>query len=220
MRIDAHQHFTHQHPPEHLRPILARNRFEGSIVVSRDPGDLPYDFIRGVVCSIEHQHHPLFRGILHSLDDGIPTAFAELARRGIPVDLELRPHQLPLLQRIADATPDLLIAIDDLANPPYGQPIPNEWARGMEAAAQLPQVFCKASTLPAVALCRPYVQHALAVFGPTRLMFGSGWPARLPEQGWKETLAAFTQSIGAQPIEVREELLGGTAARFYKLETA
>ena len=22
-------------------------------------------------------------------------------------------------------------------------------------------------------------------------MFGSGWPARLPEQGWKETLAAL-----------------------------
>jgi len=34
---------------------------------------------------------------------------------------------------------------------------------------------------------------------------------------WKATLAAFTQSIGAQPIEVREELLGGTAERFYQL---
>jgi len=62
---------------------------------------------------------------------------------------------------------------------------------------------------------RPYVRHALAVFGPGRLMFGSGWPEGLPEHTWKESLAVFTQSIGAQTIEVREQLLGGTAARFY-----
>jgi predicted TIM-barrel fold metal-dependent hydrolase len=48
-------------------------------------------------------------------------------------------------------------------------------------------------------------------------MFGSDWPSSLPECSWKENLAAFTQAIGAQAIEVREELLGGTAARFYRL---
>ena len=46
-------------------------------------------------------------------------------------------------------------------------------------------------------------------------MFGSDWPNSLPEHAWKANLAAFTQAIGAQSIEVREELLGGTAARFY-----
>jgi L-fuconolactonase len=64
---------------------------------------------------------------------------------------------------------------------------------------------------------RSYVRHALALFGPRRLMFGSDWPNALPEHSWKENLARFTQSIGAQSIEVREELLGGTAARFYAL---
>jgi predicted TIM-barrel fold metal-dependent hydrolase len=48
-------------------------------------------------------------------------------------------------------------------------------------------------------------------------MFGSDWPNGLPAATWKATLAAFTQAIGAQPIEVREELLGGTAARVYRL---
>jgi len=54
---------------------------------------------------------------------------------------------------------------------------------------------------------RPFVQHALAVFGPERLMFGSEWPLRLPDVTWKESLAAFTQSIGARSLEVREQLL-------------
>ena len=64
---------------------------------------------------------------------------------------------------------------------------------------------------------RPFVQHALAVFGPRRLMFGSEWPVRLPDVTWKESLAAFTQSIGAHSMEEREQLLGGTAAEFYRL---
>ena len=62
---------------------------------------------------------------------------------------------------------------------------------------------------------RPYVQHALRFFGPGRLMFGSDWPNGLPTCTWKASLALFTQAIGAQSIETREQLLGGTAARFY-----
>ena len=61
----------------------------------------------------------------------------------------------------------------------------------------------------------PYIDHLLDCFGPRRLMFASDWPNGLPEHSWKASLALFTQSIGAQTIETREELLGGTAARFY-----
>jgi L-fuconolactonase len=239
LRIDAHQHFTPQHPPEHLRSILERNRFDGSIVIGEVGGEAAHAFIKGVVKRIDlndsalaenldaYQSDALFRGVQVRLGDGIPAGFTELAQRGIPVDLELDPPQLPMLARIAEATPELRIAIDDLACPPYGSPMTDEWARGMEAAASLPQVFCKASNLipraPAPwnsAAMRPYVQHALAVFGSRRLMFGSGWPDCLPAAGWKETLAAFTQCIGAQSMETREELLGGTAARFYGLVPA
>lgn len=233
MRIDSHQHFTPQHPPEHFEPILARNRFDGSIVVDENPGPLRHSFVRGTVRRLdwlrfdEFQQDPLFRGVLCSLDGGIPAGVAELARRGIPVDLDIGPEQLALLPRIADVAPDLRMVIDDLARPPYGTPAADEWARAMETAAQLPQVYCKASNLIArapapwkAADIRPFVRHALAVFGPRRLMFGSGWPDSLPAAGWKENLAAFTQSIGAQTIEVREELLGGTAARFYGLEAS
>jgi predicted TIM-barrel fold metal-dependent hydrolase len=58
---------------------------------------------------------------------------------------------------------------------------------------------------------------ALRAFGPDRLMFGSDWPAYLPEGTFKESLAAFMQSIGPLPEEVREHLLGGTAARVYRI---
>ena len=207
--------------------------------LSSGPGEHTHGFIKGVVRRIdlsdarlaerldEYQRNRLFRGVQFRLGDEIPAAFAELARRGIPVDLEIEPRQLPMLARIAEAAPELRIVIDDLGAPPYGSPMSDEWAQGMEEAARFPQVFCKANDLIArapapwkAADIRPYVRHALAVFGPRRLMFGSGWPCCLPAAGWKETLAAFTQSIGAQTLAVREELLGGTAVRFYGLEAA
>jgi predicted TIM-barrel fold metal-dependent hydrolase len=49
-------------------------------------------------------------------------------------------------------------------------------------------------------------------------MFGSEWPVRLPDVTWKESLAVFTQSIGARSMEEREQLLGGTARLFYAIE--
>ena len=94
----------------------------------------------------------------------------------------------------------------------------------MERLAALPQVYCKLSGLVRLSRApwkadslRPYVHHAIRCFGHRRVMFGSGWPDCLPEYAWKETLAAFTQALGAAPIPVREELLGGTAARFYRI---
>jgi len=228
LRIDSHVLYSQPHPPEHLQAILARNRFDGAILVGQFPGAAAaHPHIAGLVVPIgrlaESLHHPKLRGACCSLDGGIPAGIHELARRGLPLDLELETAQLPLIQRIAEQAPTLRIAIDHLARPFDAAPSA-EWLRGMEAAARLPNVFCKISGLLtgqrspwSAAPLRPFVQHVLAAFGPGRLMFGSEWPACLPAATWKETLAAFTQSIGARSIEVRGQLLGETAASFYGL---
>jgi len=168
------------------------------------------------------QGDPRFRGICAPLagDNGLP----ELARRGLPLDVEVDPPGLPQVARMAGRFPELRIAIDHLGRPRIGNGFDEEWARAMEQAALAPQVYAKLSGLITLmpppwkaADLRPYVQHALAVFGPQRLMFGSDWPACLAAGTWKETLAAVTQALGPLPMEAREELLGGTARRFYRL---
>jgi L-fuconolactonase len=220
LRIDSHHSFSERYPLDHLASILARNRFDGSVVVAEViPPEVSLDFIRAVVVRSdsldprrldEYQRHTKFRGVCHSLAGGIPDTLAELERRGISLDAD---GGLASIPRIAERFPSLRIAIDHLGGPPAG-----EWEHDLERAAGCPQVFCKLSGLTRLRPSpRPYVQHALAVFGPRRLMFGSDWPACLPEFTWKASLAAFTQAIGAQSIEVREELLGATAARFYGL---
>ena len=219
MRIDSHHSFSERYPLEHLASILTRNRFAGSVLVAPFVPVLPCDFIRAIVVRTdsldphlldEYQGHAKFRGVCHAFSGDIPESIGELERRGIPLDVVA---DLASIRRIAERFPSLRIAIDHLGGPPTG-----DWAHDLELAAESPNVFCKLSGLTRLQPSpRQYVQHALAVFGPRRLMFGSDWPACLPEFTWKASLAAFTQAIGAQTIEVREELLGGTAARFYGL---
>lgn len=208
MRIDAHQFFTAEHIPEHLAPILKRNKFEGSIAVARDEAETQrflefagrYEFIRGVV-GWGGQGHPKFVG-----------------------EARFEPDSAEAAIRLAEQNPGQKIAIARLGSPPAAEDVSEAWATAMERAAAHPAIYCKASGLLSLAGrpwkpdgLRPFMQYVLRVFGPQRTMFGSGWPEYLPDSVWKESLAIFTQCIGAQPMEVREELLGGTALRFYGL---
>jgi len=230
LRIDAHHEFSPRHTPEKLRAILERNRFDGSVAVVGQGIDLPTSFVlRDNLTDPafarrldEFQRDPRFRGICAPPSG--EAGLAELARRGLPLDVEVDPPGLPQVARMAGRFPELRVAIDHLGRPRIGNGFDEEWARALEQAAQAPQVYAKLSGLITrmpppwkAADLRPYVQHALAVFGPRRLMFGSDWPACLAAGSWKETLAAVTQSLGPLPMEAREELLGGTARRFYAL---
>jgi L-fuconolactonase len=93
-------------------------------------------------------------------------------------------------------------------------------------AASFPNVYVKLSGLANVATLanatraqfQPYVDHVLALFGPTRVMIASNWPVSnlgAPyAKTWNDTLATIA---GLAPAD-REAILGGTATRFYRLD--
>jgi len=248
MRIDAHQHFwdiqRFQYPwmpagesplrrnflPDQLAPILERNNFDGSVVVQANT------ILEETHWLLELQRHAKFKGARHLVHDepdvnwllraDVLRGLSELARRGLPYDLMLRPQHLKLVPRIAEHLPKLRMVIDHIAKPPIATQRLDGWAKDMTAAAEIPQVYCKLSGMITEADPRgwkaedlkPYVAHVLAHFGPDRLMFGSDWPVCTVAGTWKEVLAAFTQAAGPQTIEARGRLLGATAARFYRLD--
>ena len=230
LRLDAQQFFTPEHPPEHLESILKRNRFDGSIAVARNAEETrwflnlaeEHDFIRGVVGTAgwpgarrgDPQPHPKLKALAWVGEEPPESA----------PPLPLETASIDAAFRMAGRFPNLRIAVVDLGGPALGQSA-GIWARALECAARYPNVFVKASGLLRLAPkpwkapdIRPFVQHALRVFGPERMMFGSDWPSGLPDSIWKESLALFTQAIGAQSIASRDELLGGTAHRFYALD--
>lgn len=100
------------------------------------------------------------------------------------------------------------------------------WKQDLADLAALPNVTAKLSGLVTEARwdawqpadLRPVVDHALAVFGPDRLMFGSDWPVQLlaADYGtWMTTLGDLL--AGLSPAEAAA-VWGGTARRVYRLE--
>ena len=236
MRIDSHQHFTPEYSPALLHPILKRNRFDAGVAVGSAEllSCSSFDFILAFVVEVdllspalprlldELQLHPKFRGVRYSFaHDPLPAGLSELARRDLTLDLPPRPELVPA---IAGRFPALRLVLDHVGRPSLMTRPFEQWARDLEIASQAPLLCAKISGLITDAPTRwhadqfrPAVHHALRTLGPDRLMYGSDWPSYLPEGTWKEALAAFTQSVGAMPAEVREHLLGLTAARFYRI---
>ena len=208
---------------------------------------LEHEFVRGIVGWVdltdprvgatldEFQRHAKFKGVRHLVHDepdvnwllraDVIAGLRELARREIPYDLLLRPQHLKIVPGVAEKVPGLRMVVDHLAKPPIAAGRMDGWDEDMATVATIPNVYCKLSGMITEAdhrgwkaeHLRPYVAHVLKLFGPERLMFGSDWPVCTLAGSWKEVLAAFTQAIGPQPIEVREKLLGGTAEKFYLL---
>jgi L-fuconolactonase len=237
-RIDSHQHFTREYSPELLFPILKRNRFDGTVVVNSVPSveenrwllslAANHDFIRAVVCWAdlsdaglpalidEYQRHPKFRGVLAVQPNA--AGLAELVRRDLTLDL---PPHFELVASIAEACPALRIAVDHIGRPSLMEGADSgqlaELVRHPGVCVKISGLIGDAPTAWNAAQFAPWVRTALRAFGPGRIMYGSDWPAYLPVGTWKEALAAFTQAIGAQTLETREQLLGATAHRFYRL---
>ena len=203
-RVDAqHSYAPPAQGPEWYGKILARNKFEGSVYVPHE-GPLEdalrlaaaHPYIRRVVPRVTPEElvtlpeHPLIVSV--HLSQPAPVAMEILRQRNLAAEIDA--HFWPFPAPVP-------VALD-----------------GMPANADLPpNVYVKLTgfRLPATPEQANTLRQLLRAPGPERLMFASGWP--YGGGTWKETLAAFTQSLGAMPMALREQLLGGTARDFYRL---
>jgi L-fuconolactonase len=63
------------------------------------------------------------------------------------------------------------------------------------------------------------MEIAVDAFGPERLMIGSDWPVCLLAAEYADVLGIVTDFIGELTADEQAAIMGGTAARFYRLET-
>ena len=98
------------------------------------------------------------------------------------------------------------------------------WASDIAALARHGHVACKFSALPNSAppgagadVLRPYSDALIAAFGPERLIWASDWPPllRATDYGtWRRISLALLDGLSSLD---RDAVLGGNAARFYRL---
>jgi L-fucono-1,5-lactonase len=132
----------------------------------------------------------------------VRAGLGEVARRGLINELLVLPHQLPAAIAAVREAGDSRFVLDHLAKPQIATAQWEPWANEIATLAQCGNVVAKISGLVTEAAwsewtpadVRPYLDHALAAFGPGRLLFGSDWPVC--------TLAASY----AQIVELAEEL--------------
>jgi L-fuconolactonase len=161
--------------------------------------------------------------------DDVRTGLSLLEARGLPFDVVIENvEQLRHVATIAEQHPGLSLVIDHLAKPPVGETDASAWQQGLAKCAAYANVHGKLSGLyrPGTAstrwnadLLRPYVEFALDVFGPGRLMLGSDWPVCLAVGDYHRVWSVLLELTEALGDEDRAAVRGGTAARFYRLCT-
>jgi L-fuconolactonase len=180
---------------------------------------------------------PLVKGVRRNLEQErdpdvcLRTDFIQgvrlLAAYQFSCDICIRHDQLLAVTTLVRECPDVFFVLDHMGKPPIRAGRLDPWRTHLAALAALPNVACKISGLVTEAVWHqwqpedlaPHIAHALAVFGPRRVLFGSDWPVitlASPYRRWVETLDALTAQLSP---DHRRQLWSENARRWYRLSS-
>ncbi len=153
---------------------------------------------------------------------------ATLESFDLAYDILIHARHLPVAIEFVRRFPRQRFVLDHLAKPLIETGAIDTWSRHMRELAAQPHVCCKLSGLVTEADWRrwrpgditPYLDVAMEAFGPGRLMIGSDWPVCTVAGAYgpvMELVVRYTERLGAAD---RDLVLGGSAARFWRLATA
>jgi len=158
----------------------------------------------------------------------VVSGLREVARRGLCNEMLVLPHQLESFLAAAREVPEACFVLDHLAKPPIAAGDWQPWADELSALAKNDNVVAKVSGLVTEAdwstwtprQIRPYVDHALSVFGPDRLMYGSDWPVCTLAASYGRVVDLAEDLIGELSTDEEVAVFGGNATKIYKLDHA
>ncbi len=157
----------------------------------------------------------------------VMAGLAEVAHRDLVYELLTVPAQLTAAVEVAHRLPQLRFVLDHLSKPSIAAGAIEPWATDLAAMASPPNVVAKLSGLVTEASwdawtardLDPYVEVALATFGPGRLMFGSDWPVCQLAGSFAQVLEAADASTSQLSEAERAAVFGATASQTYRLDT-
>lgn len=140
-------------------------------------------------------------------------------------DLLILPHQLEETIRFVDRHPGQRFVLDHLAKPSIASGEMEPWRSGLGRLGERPNVWCKISGMATEAewhswdlsTLRPYLDTAVEVFGPRRLLAGSDWPVCLLACGYQRWWQVLRSYFSAFSLEEQGRVFGGNAIEAYRL---
>lgn len=201
---------------------------------------VPLDTPDEAASQLDHWRVEPIVGVSHHVDreadpqwllrDGVDEGLTLLTERRLVLDLPATtPQLLRHVATVADRHPKLTVVVDHLGAPPLAALRAGDtatwqaWTTALEAAAEAPNVVAKLAGLSRAAGpgwtvddVRPAVDHALAVFGPERLMAGSDWPTALDAHGtWQEVWGGLRSTLDGLDEAGVARVMGRTAVETY-----
>jgi L-fuconolactonase len=159
------------------------------------------------------------------LQPGFVEATRMLPEFGLSCDLCCYYVQLGQTVELVRRCPETSFILDHIGKPNIRGGEREPWMTQMRELAALPNAVCKISGATTEAHhdrwtiedIKPYVLHALDVFGEDRVVFGSDWPVSTQAttyRRWVETIDELTHDW---PETAKRKLWYENARRFYRL---
>ena len=179
--------------------------------------------------------HPKLVGVRHIVQGEADDRFllrpafrrgiAQLEAFGLAYDLLIYPRHLPIAAEFVSQFERQRFVLDHLGKPDIRGGERLAWARDLRRLAGYPNVYAKLSGLVTEAdrerwtpaQMRPYLDIAFECFGAERLMIGSDWPVCTVAADYAQTMGVMSDYVSALDSANRDDVLGGTAQRFWNL---
>ena len=149
-----------------------------------------------------------------------------VAEYGLTFDILTRPPQLSAAVEMVKRSPNNTFVLDHISKPYIAKNEFQPWADQISQIASNENVSVKVSGLFTEAkwnnwsnqTFRPYFDHILNSFTPSRMMFGSDWPVCLLAATYSQTINLMEELTKEFTKTEQESFWSGTAKQSYRLK--
>jgi len=160
------------------------------------------------------------------LRSDVQRGLVAIQEAGLAYDLLLKEPQIPAAVKIVAKFPKLRFIVDHIAKPRIKDQALAPWAELMRGfAPHRDHVWCKLSGMVTEADWKTwtpcdlvlFVHEALAIFGPSRCLYGSDWPVCLVAGEYREVKRALEFCLKGLTEAERGMVFGGAETAAYRL---
>ena len=181
------------------------------------------------------RQHPLVRGVRHHFEHEKDPDYcarrefiqgiSELAAAGLNFDICCKHPVLPAVIELVRRCPAAQFILDHAGKPGIRAGLLDPWRDHIRALAKFQNVVCKFSGLVSeadhqhwtITQLRPYVDHLLETFGPSRLLFGGDWPVAKLASGYVRWLDTARELVAGLSAEEQALIFEHNAERVYRI---
>ena len=140
-------------------------------------------------------------------------------------DMCFLPSQLKVALELGKSCENTNLILNHCGVPSIANNELDPWRDDIKALSKIPNVICKLSGLMAycapgtssLETIKPYVDHVLECFGPSRMVWGSDWPVVNLGKGLQEWIVVTRKILSNLSENEAESIANKTAEKIYKV---